>query len=170
MATGDTKLVYGSSAAYTLTLESLAHDANLLAGRESTAVDNTTNKYLDYLIGGKIKLGTGPTAGGVVEAWVYASEEDTPTYPDVFDGTDSNESVTSANVKYAGLALLGTAVADATTGEVLWFKPRSLAQLFGGAVPKYHGIFIVHSTGVALDASAAGTFWYTPVYANVAAS
>jgi hypothetical protein len=168
MASGDTLLKYGSSAAYTLTLESLAHDANLLAGRASTAVSNTTNLYLDYLIGGKVKLGTSPTAGGVVEAWVYASENDTSDYPDSITGTDANKSITSSNVKNAGLALLGTAVADATTGEVLWFKPRSLASLFGGSIPKNHGIFLVHSTGVALDASAGGTFWYTPVYANVA--
>ena len=168
MASGDTKLAYAASAAYTLTLESLAHDANLLAGRASTAIDNTTNKYLDYLIGGKVKLGTSPTAGGVVEAWVYASENDTPDYPDSITGTDANKSMTSANVKNAALVLLGTAVADATTGEVLWFKPRSLASMFGGSVPKNHGLFIVHSTGVALDGTAGGTFWDTPVYANVA--
>lgn len=49
MATGDTKLAYGSSSNLTITLASLATDSSLLTGRESTEVDNTTNKYIDYL-------------------------------------------------------------------------------------------------------------------------
>ena len=41
----DQKIAYGSSAALTITLASLASDTNLLAGRESTAIDNTCLLY-----------------------------------------------------------------------------------------------------------------------------
>ena len=54
-------LAYVASAAYTLTLGALATSSTRTAGRESTAVSNAGNKYLDYLIAGKITTGTTPT-------------------------------------------------------------------------------------------------------------
>ena len=45
----DLKLAYGTASDVTITLASLASDTNLLTGRESTAVDNTSSLVLDYL-------------------------------------------------------------------------------------------------------------------------
>ena len=59
----DIKLQYVASSAVTISLASLATDANLLAGRESTAIDTSTNEYLDYLLAGQITQGTTPTTG-----------------------------------------------------------------------------------------------------------
>jgi hypothetical protein len=62
-----------SSVALALSLASLADDnTNGIAGRASTAVDNTTNVDLDHLVSGFVKLGTSPTAGRVIEVWAYA--------------------------------------------------------------------------------------------------
>lgn len=169
MASGDIKLVYGSSAALTITLASLASDTNLLAGRESTAIDNTTNKYLDYLVAGKVTTGTSPTAARQIEVWLVASFEDSPTYPDVFDGTDSNETATSRDVLAACAYLVQTIPTANTSDRTYWVKPFSVASLCGGRVPKFWELFVVHNTGVNLNSTGGNqAFWHTPVYANVA--
>ena len=57
----DLKLSYGTASDLTITLASLATDANLLTGRESAAIDNTSALVLDYLVSGKITSGTSPS-------------------------------------------------------------------------------------------------------------
>jgi hypothetical protein len=47
---GDIKLQYGTPTDLTITLASLASSSTLVAGRESTAVDNRTDEYLDALV------------------------------------------------------------------------------------------------------------------------
>lgn len=151
-----TKYPATSSVAVTITLASLASDANLLAGQESSAIDNTTNLDLDHLISGNIRLGTSPTVSKSIEVWAFASMRTAagvPTYPDVMDGTNSVETITSANVKSGYLRLIATMTTDATTGRDYPFGPVSIASLFG-AMPKFYGIFVTHSSGVALDATA----------------
>lgn len=169
----DRKVAYAASAAYTITLASLATSSTLVAGRESNAVSNTTDKYLDYLIGGKVTTGTSPT-GGVIEVWAYGSEEDTPTYPDVIDGTDSVETFTSRDILVYGLARIATIPVDTTSNRTYWFAPVSLAGAFGRLVggniyvPKTHGIFVAHSTGVNLHATGGNhAIWQTGVYETV---
>lgn len=173
MAQGDIKLKYGAATAYTISLASLASDANLLAGRESTKVDNdaANTQYLDFIISGKITTGTTPTDARQIEVWAYGIHADTPVFPDVLDGTDSNETITSSQIKYAGLVLLAVLPTNNTSDRTYWMRPVSLAQAFGGIVPKQHGLFVVHNTGVALNATAGNhEFLYTPVYANAAAA
>ena len=164
----DVKIAYGSSSALTITLASLSSDTSLLAGRESTEVDNTTNKYLDYLLAGKITTGTSPTASRQIEVWVVAMAEDS-TYPDVFDGADSNESPTSRDI----LAACGRCVAvmstDNTSNRTYWFGPVSVANAFGGSLPKKFVVFVVHNTGVALNSTSGNHALYvTPVFNTVA--
>jgi len=164
----DVKIAYGSSSALTITLASLSSDSSLLAGRESDAVDNTSNKYLDYLLAGKITTGTSPTAAKRIEVWVVGLMEDS-TYPDVFDGTDSAETATSRDI----LAACGRCVAamqiDATSNRTYWFGPVSVANAFGGALPKKFVVFVVHDTAVALHATGSNhAVHVTPVYNTVA--
>lgn len=165
----DIKLAYASSAAYTITLASLASDTNLLIGRESTAVSNTTNLYLDYGIAGIVTVGTTPTANTVIHVMAYGSQNDTPTYPDVFDGTDSAETITNAGVKTTALAFLSILNVSAATSNVGYaFAPVSLSMLMGGFLPKNHGIFVTHNTGVALNATGGNhVINYTGVYRTV---
>lgn len=143
--------------AITITLASLASSSSLVAGRASTAVDNTTNLDLDHLVSGVIRLGTGPTVSKSVEVWAYAPYKiasGTPTYPDSITGTDAAKTMTSANVKNSALRLVHSMTSDATTDLDLFIPPTSIASLFGD-MPPYWGLFVVHDTVAALNATGA---------------
>lgn len=164
----DIKIAYGASSALTCTLASLATSSTLLVGRETTAVSNTSGLYSDYLVAGKITTGTTPTANTRIEIWAYGSLDDTPTYPDVIDGTDSDETMTSENVKLAALRFVTAIVVDSTSDRTYYFGPQSLAQVFGGQIPKNFGLFVTHSTAVNLNATGSNhSLTITPVYATV---
>lgn len=145
-----------SSVALTFGVASLASDTNLLAGRQSTAVDNTTNVDLDHMVSGTIMTGTTPTVSTTIEVWAYASYKTvtgTPTYPDVLTGSDANKTITSTNVKNGMLRLVAAITVDATTNRAYYIAPVSIAQLFG-AMPKFWGLFVVQNTGAALNSTA----------------
>ena len=171
MSTVNTKYPATSSVALTLSTASLASDTNLLAGQESTAVDNTSNLDIDHVISGFITTGTTPTAGKVIEVWAYTSYKTasgTPSYPDVLDGTDSNETITSANVKIAMLAPVAIITVDSTSNRSYYFKNISIAGLFG-FMPKFWGLFVVHNTAVNLNSTAGNhLFEYERIQATVA--
>lgn len=164
------KLEYAASSALTFTsLNSLAASTTHLSGAESAAVDNTVNKYLDYLLSGKITAGAASAQVGRIDINVIGLQDDS-TWPDVFDGTDSVESVTSAGVK-AGICKLAASIAtEAVNDRVYHFGPVSIADLFGGVLPKKFVVFITqtaHSTTVAIAASG-NVITVTPVYATSA--
>jgi hypothetical protein len=148
------KLKYATPAAITITsLNSLATSATRVAGAESAAINNGTTKYVDVLVSGKVKVGTTPTVNKQIDIWVYASHDETPTYPDVLDGTDSAETLTSAEVRNVALRLAAVIVVTATTDVVYWVAPFSIAALFGGLMPLNWGLFITHDTVATLNAS-----------------
>lgn len=158
------KPAYTTSAAITITLASLATSSTRVAGRESTVVDNTSNLFLDALVSGKVTTGTSPTAGKQIDVWVYASENGT-AYPDVFDGTDSDETVTSENVRNAALRLGATIIVDSTSDRTYWVAPFSIAALYGGNMPRKWGLFVTHDTGVNLNATGGNhAFSYTGMH------
>lgn len=149
----DLKEAYASSAAYTITLASLATSATLIAGRQSTTIDNTTNKYLEYMVGGRITNGTTPTVNTTIEVFAFGSVNDTPTYTDQFTGSDADRSVTSVNVKQSAVRLVDRLIIDAVTDSVNWFGPVALSEVFGRRIPKFHGLWVTHSTAVDLNAT-----------------
>jgi hypothetical protein len=163
----DIKIAYGSAFDLTITLASLASDTNLLAGRESAAIDNTTDKMLDYLISGKITTGTGPTTARSIQIWAIASFDGT-SWPDVFDGTDSAETISLANVKNSSVCrLIDELSTAATSDEDYYFAGVSIARLFGSVPPKFV-LFVTHNTGVALHATAGNhAIRVQPVYRTV---
>lgn len=164
------KIGYGTEVNLTFTsLASLASSSGLTAGAESGAVSNTTTLAVDYLVAGKLKVGaSNMTANTTAEVWVYAEIEDTPTYPDVFDGTDSAETVTNRNVLFAACRLAAVVTFAGTDANVTYpVAPFSLAQLFGGNVPRNWGLFVVHNGGQAL-ASSGSQFNAMPILPTVA--
>lgn len=166
----DIKTAYGSSSSLTCTLASLATSSTWVAGRESNEVDNTTNKYLDYLLAGKVTVGTTPTINTEIRVYVVGLHNDTPTWPDVFDGSDSDETVTSAGVRDGFAKLAAVMSVDATTSNRTYpFGPVSVAALFGGALPKKFSVFVVHNTGVNLNSTGSNhSLDVTPVYQTAA--
>lgn len=164
-----TTVNYAASAAITITLASLATAAAKLVGRESTAVSNATNKYVDALVGGKITVGTSPTTAKTIEVWVYGAVNDTPTYPDVLDGTDSDETFADLGSKLSALRLAKVISTNGTSDQTYWVAPFSVAQLFDGVMPTHWGLFVTHDTGVNLNATGGNhEFKYTGVKYDVA--
>ena len=146
---------YAADAQLTIGLASLGSSATFVAGRESTVVDNATNKYVDALLSGRITVGTTPTINTQIFVYVFSPINDTPTYPDVMDGTDSAETVTTAGVGRGFLKLAAVLDVDATTSDRAYdFGQVSVAQLFGGVLPQKWSVFVAHNTGVALNATA----------------
>jgi hypothetical protein len=163
----DLKLSYPAASDLTITLASLASDTNLLTGRESAAIDNTANLYLDILVSGKITAGTSPTASRSIEVWAVGSWDGT-NWPDVFDGTESAETITSADIK-ASVCRYVAAMATANTSDRAYhFGPVSLASAFGGTLPPKVVLFVTHSTGVALNSTAGNhQIRLQPVYQTI---
>lgn len=149
----DLKLSYPAASDLTITLASLASDTNLLTGRESATIDNSTNLYLDILISGKVTAGTSPTAARSIEVWAVGSWDGT-NWPDVFDGTESAETITSADIKASVTRYLAAMATANTSDRTYHFGPVSLASAFGGTLPPKVVLFITHSTGVALNSTA----------------
>lgn len=143
-------------------LDGLASSASLVAGWESAVI---TNVYNDVLLAGRFKANnTAPTAGQI-QVWVGGILNDTPTYPDVFDGTASAETVTSADIKNAILRNVATIITDATANRVYEFAPVNVASFFGGVMPPKWWVWVTHSMVQALNTTAGqgGQCWYTGV-------
>lgn len=153
MAAGDVKTQYQADAQLTITLASLATSSTLVAGRESDLVDNTTNKYTGMSLSGKVTTGTSPTTGKQIEVWVVPTINDTPTWPDVFDGTGSAETVTSRDILAACGRLVASILTDSTSDRAYPFHCGNLAAFFGGYVPDKFVVFVVHNTGVNLNST-----------------
>ena len=143
-------------------LDGLASSSTWVAGWESAVITNAAN---DVLLAGRFKANnTAPTAGEI-QVWVGGILNDTPTYPDVFDGTSSAETVTSAAIRNAALRNVVVIPTDATANRIYEFAPVNVAQFFGGVVPQKWWVFVTHSMVQALNttAGAGGQCWYTPV-------
>ena len=151
---------YAASATITIAPENVASSADWTAGVESAVVDNSTNKYVDVLVSGYWTSGTTPTANTTVAIYVYAQQDDAPTYQDVFDGTSSAETVTSAGVLSGVVRLLGTlSVSTNTSNRAYYLAPSSVAALFGGVMPQRWGLFIAHNSGVNSNSTAGNHVW-----------
>lgn len=144
---------YTAPATITISPASLATSATFVAGRESTVVDNTSNKFVDALVAGIVTVGTTPTINTQIVIYVFSALDDVPTYPDVMDGTDSAETVTSVGVGRGYLKLAAILEVDATTSNRVYPFTFTVAQLFGGIMPKRWGLFVAHNTGVNLNAT-----------------
>jgi hypothetical protein len=146
------KISYAAGVALTITLASLASSTTFLAGRESTALDNTSNLYIDGRITAFITTGTTPTVDTEIRIYGYAALNDTPIYPDTITGTDGNRSITNAYILDSGLILLGATGVSAASNIDYPIRCLTVAEAFG-LHPKRLGVFVVHNTAVNLNAT-----------------
>lgn len=149
---------YSSNNAITMDLAALATSSTFVAGRESTEIDNTSNKYVDAIVSGKISVGTTPTANTAIQVYVWGADTSLGTTAlDVLDGTDSAETLTNTGI-LANLRLGASLPVLATTSDIAYLVlPFSVAALFGGVMPKFWGLFVAHNTGVNLRNNAVNT-------------
>lgn len=146
--------LYGTIVTHTITLASLASDANLLAGRQGTAIDQmSTDDAIDSIVGGKVTTGTTPTAAKQIEVWCYGSFDDA-TFNDQITGTDGNVTLVTKTL----LRLLTIIPTNNTSDRAYNWGPYSVAQAFGGVIPVQWGIFMVHNTAVNLNANSSNHF------------
>jgi hypothetical protein len=146
----------------TFTLASLATSSTLLVGRECTAFDNAaTDLAIDCLVGGKITTGTSPTAAKQIEIWCAASYDGT-TYTASATGADAALTTTAES---KSLLKLVTIIPTNSTSNVTYaWGPFSIAQLFGGTMPRKWNLFVTHNTAVNLHATAGNhELKYTPI-------
>lgn len=170
---GDIKIKYAASVALTVTnLHSLASDQNLIAGWSSASVSNTTNNYLDYLIAGTFTTHASNRQAGVINVYVVAALNDTPTWPAAATGTWGTEgaaSFTDTEERDGATRLVTSLIVDTSASAVYSFPPISLAALFGGVVPPAWAIFVTQNattTTTAGLASSGSALYYTPTYAQ----
>lgn len=157
---------YGTRTTITCAVASLASDTNLLAGIESSIIDNTSDGFDDILLSGKVTTGTSPTASRQIEVWAVAW--DGTNWPDVFDGTTSAETITSADIKIAICRLVAIMPTNNTSDRTYHFTGVSARQVFGGELPSKFVLFAVHNTAVNLNATAGNhDFSYIGVYPQV---
>lgn len=154
------KTAYGSNnQSITCTFTSLTNTSQ----RQSTAIDNTSNDFLDALVFVKVKSGGSSTsATGTVNVYAYGTADGGTTYSDGAVGTDGSITLTNPpNMRLIGVI---NVVANAVTYEG---GPFSVAAAFGGILPDHWGIVIENKSGGTLDASV-GSAWYQGVFATVA--
>lgn len=148
MATNEVTDRFDASTAFTITVSALA-SSTAGVGRQSTIVDNTSNKYLDALVYVKITLGTSPTGNRAV--YVYLIRDDNHATNHRSDGagtTDAALTVQNAQLIGALVDKASPATGDVLYGEFLVHRPG----------PKW-GIAIVHDTAVNLKTETGTDHW-----------
>lgn len=163
---------YSSNTSITCSVASTASSTTFVAGRESSEIDNTTNKYMDALVRGKVTVGTTPTVNTQIVVYVWGSDVSLATTAiDVLDGTDSAETLTNTGVLYSALRPLATISVTAATSDIGYdFPPSSVCSALGlQTLPKFWGLYVSHNTVAALNATGGNHFFeYVGVKYDVA--
>lgn len=143
----DINIKYGTTQGITCTLASLAN----AAARQSTAIDNRTNKFLDALVSLLVRSGAaGTLATGHVNVYAYGTVNDGTDYSDGATGSDAPITMTSPpNLRLIGVI---NVVANAVSYRG---GPFSVAAAFGGVLPALWGIVVENRSGAALDGTEA---------------
>lgn len=156
---------YGAATTLTATVcNTLATSTSglLLAGAQSSIVDNTTDLAVDALVGGTFTTGT-TTANTVIEVWAGGSWDNGTTYLAGLGNGDSSTSPATNGLKRA-LKLLAVIDVTDTTARTFSFM-ASIAQAFGGTMPGHWHLFVTHNTGASFTAA---VLKYRPIqYTNV---
>lgn len=149
MATTD-KIAYGSSTAITCTFASLASSSS--AGRGSAAVDNSSNLFDDALVTVAVKTSASALANDkAVYVYVYGSEDGS-----VYNGSSAEAEGTDAAVTLdSPTNLRGPIVIACPASSTTYRVVFSVAQFFGGILPKKWGLVVQNNTGQALDGTEA---------------
>ncbi len=144
----DIKTKFGTTTAITITATTLASSAT--AGRSSTAIDNTTDLYLDALIEITPTIAAGTPANDK-NVYVYAY--------DSIDGTNYTDGISGTDAAYTfrvptHLRLIGV-VPIAAGGVAYRSMAMSAAAAFGGVLPPKWGIAVLNYCGLAFTAFSA---------------
>ena len=151
------KQAFGTSTSITITLNSLASSAT--AGRESTAIDNSSDLFLDALVTVILNVGAGTIANDKC-AYVYAyGSEDGTNLTDNATGSDAAITLNApTNLRLVHVIAMPTA-------SLTYKAVFSIAAAFGGVLPRKWGIVVRNYCGIALNSSG-NSATYSGVYAT----
>ena len=140
------KELFGTSnQAITCTITSLGNTA----ARQSTAIDNSANLWLDALVFVTVKTSSSALATvPYVNVYAYGTADGGSNYTEGATGTDGSITLVSPT----NLKLIGT-ISCPSTSTTYKAGPFSVAAAFGGILPEKWGIVIENQTGQSLDAS-----------------
>ena len=171
MAVGDVLQKYAAFSTLTQTaLDALASSSTHLSGWESDAIDNSSAGYLDYEINAVLQVESAGLSVGELRMYLVAELNDS-AWPDVFDGTQSAETVTSSDIRDAICVLAAVTATDTTASRTYALQCPSARAVFKGNLPRKFVVFITQSTGAALESTADPNQVYVRgSYANVAQS
>lgn len=163
---------YSANTTIAMLLGGLASSATWVSGWGSAEIVNTTNQYVDAIVQGSISVGTTPTANTVINVFVYGSNDSRIVTPvGGINGLDNAVGITNTGVLYSMLRLGAAINVLVNTSDVAYpVAPFSVAQLFGGVLPKYWGLYVAHNTGFALRNNVVNTnsFSYVGIKYDVA--
>jgi hypothetical protein len=136
------KPLHASVSALTITLASLASSTSGV-GRQSTIVDNSTNRYKRIQLSISTKLGTSPTGPrGVYIHLIRSNNDGTPILDDAAGASDAAHTVLNAPLVGVLMTKTSPATGDVLAGNFIIENPG----------PKW-GVSINHDTGVNLDST-----------------
>ena len=141
-------IAYGSTTAITCTITSLASSAT--AGRGSAVVDNSTTLYDDALLTVTVKTSATTLANDkAVYVYIFGSEDGTTYNSSSAEAVGTNAVVTLD----APTNLKGPFTISCPAVSVTYRGVWSVAQMFGGVMPRKWGVVLQNYTGQTLDAS-----------------
>jgi hypothetical protein len=169
MATGDISQQWGTTGTVTHGIASLATSSSKLVGWETNELDiSSLGAVTDVVFNVKITTGTSPTTAKSIEVWAIPCLADL-TYPGVFDGTSSAETIASAEEKNAVCRYL-LASFNTNASSNIAYEATGISLLGTGmiSIPKKIVLFVTHDTAVNLNSTAGNhVFGYVPIYENV---
>lgn len=148
-----------SNQTITITVASLANNGQ----QQSTAIDNSSNLFLDALVQFKIKSAAASTSvTGYCNIYAYGTADGGTTYSDGATGTNGAITLTApSNARLIGTIYI---VANATT---YYSTPFSVASAFGGILPQKWGVILENKTGGTLDTTGGNhAVFYQGVYGS----
>ncbi len=151
-----TNIKYSSFTQLTVTLNSLTSGS----ARQSNVLDNSSNLYLDILVGGGFKTASGSLGNNpVVNVWASGFTDGTN-----YGGSYGSNTLGGGDAAFTmptntGNLVLVAAVPINSSASAEYMEPRSLASAFGGTLPQKVVIVVQNSTGLAFDSSAGGTLY-----------
>lgn len=147
MTTASPNYAGAAGTAISITLTSLG-DGNW---RQSAVVDNTSNLYMDAMVGGSIQVGTSPTAGGTIDIYAYGQYDATGEYT---AGASGSDAAYTADGEETSLKLVDVIQVDGTSDQDYEWGPASVAAAFGLlSLPQRWGLIIENNTGATLNAT-----------------
>ena len=152
-------IAYANAVNITMDLSALAASSTFVAGRESTQVDNTSNKYIDALVRGRFIVGTTPTLPCQFNVYLWGAAVSLATTAiDVLDGTDSAETLTNSTVLQNAIVLVRAAPILVNTSNLTYdVVPFGVAKYFDWIMPSFWGLYTSHNMTAALKTDAGNT-------------